>query len=78
MPADELHARAVQLRERRRGPPRGEQQVFDEVVASGFPITMAQARLCERIADEGSRLTQLARGHRGILRRLREITDPYR
>lgn len=37
-----------------------EQRVLDAVVAAGHPITTAQARVFQRVSDEGSRLTQLA------------------
>lgn len=37
-----------------------EQRVLEAVTSAGFPITMAQARVFQRVADDGSRLTQLA------------------
>ncbi len=37
-----------------------EQQVLTAVNDAGFPITLAQARLFQRIDDRGSRLTALA------------------
>ena len=37
-----------------------ERRVADEVRAAGFEVTMAQARVFQRIDDEGSRLTKLA------------------
>lgn len=37
-----------------------ENRVMDAVNAAGYGITLPQARVFQRIADEGSRLTQLA------------------
>lgn len=37
-----------------------EQRILDAVVAAGHPITLAQARLFQRMSPEGSRLTTLA------------------
>jgi DNA-binding MarR family transcriptional regulator len=37
-----------------------EQRILDAVVAAGHPITIAQARVFQRIDSEGSRLTVLA------------------
>lgn len=37
-----------------------EQRVFNAVNEAGYPITMAQARIFQRVADEGSRLGPLA------------------
>ena len=37
-----------------------ESRVLAELAAAGFEITLAQARLLQRVADEGSRLTDLA------------------
>lgn len=37
-----------------------EQRIIDAVVAAGYPITMAQAKLAQRIDPEGSRLNTLA------------------
>ena len=37
-----------------------EQRIFDAVVAAGHPITLAQARLFQRVDQRGSRLTHLA------------------
>ena len=37
-----------------------EQRILNSVVAAGYPITMAQARLFQRIDHAGSRLTRLA------------------
>lgn len=37
-----------------------EQRILDAVVAAGFPITLPQARLFQRLSPEGSRLTTLA------------------
>lgn len=37
-----------------------ESRIVDQLRAKGFAITIAQARLAARIADEGSRLTDLA------------------
>ena len=37
-----------------------ERRVADEVRAAGFEVTMAQARVFQRIDDDGSRLTKLA------------------
>src|SRR5689334_20298315 len=37
-----------------------EQRILDAVVAAGHPITLAQARVFQRLDPEGSRLTQLA------------------
>lgn len=37
-----------------------EQRVLRAVNEAGYPITLAQARMAQRIADAGSRLTELA------------------
>jgi DNA-binding MarR family transcriptional regulator len=37
-----------------------EQRILEAVVAAGYPITFAQARLFQRVDHRGSRLTQLA------------------
>lgn len=37
-----------------------EQRVLAAVVEAGYPITLSQARVFQRVADEGSRLTDLA------------------
>lgn len=37
-----------------------EQRVLDAVVAAGYPVSLAQARVFQRIAPDGSRLTDLA------------------
>jgi DNA-binding MarR family transcriptional regulator len=37
-----------------------EQRILESVVAAGYPITLAQARVFQRIDPEGSRLTDLA------------------
>lgn len=37
-----------------------EVRVLEAVVAAGYPVTMAQARVFQRIAPDGSRLTDLA------------------
>jgi len=37
-----------------------EQRILDAVVAAGFPVTLAQARVFQRIDSDGSRLTDLA------------------
>ncbi|WP_406832914.1 MarR family winged helix-turn-helix transcriptional regulator [Pedococcus sp. KACC 23699] len=37
-----------------------EVRVLEAVVAAGYPLTMAQARVFQRIASDGSRLTELA------------------
>ena len=37
-----------------------ESRVLAALAAAGFEITLAQARLLQRVADEGSRLTDLA------------------
>lgn len=37
-----------------------EQRILDAVVAAGFPITLTQARLFQRVDPHGSRLTTLA------------------
>jgi DNA-binding MarR family transcriptional regulator len=37
-----------------------EQRILDAVVAAGYPITLAQARIFQRIDEGGSRLTRLA------------------
>lgn len=37
-----------------------EQRAYDAVAAAGHPITLAQARVFRRVAEEGSRLTTLA------------------
>jgi DNA-binding MarR family transcriptional regulator len=37
-----------------------EQRVLDAVVAAGYPVTLAQARVFQRIDADGSRLTDLA------------------
>jgi len=37
-----------------------ERRVSDEVRAAGFEVTMAQARIFQRIDEEGSRVTRLA------------------
>lgn len=37
-----------------------ERRVADEVRAAGFEVTLAQARIFQRIDDEGSRVTRLA------------------
>jgi DNA-binding MarR family transcriptional regulator len=37
-----------------------EQCILDAAVAAGYPITLAQARLFQRVDHRGSRLTQLA------------------
>lgn len=37
-----------------------ERRVSDEVRAAGFEVTMAQARIFQRIDEEGSRVTKLA------------------
>lgn len=37
-----------------------EQRILDAVREAGFPITLAQARVAQRIDDGGSRLTRLA------------------
>lgn len=37
-----------------------EQRILDAVIAAGYPITLAQARLFQRVDPGGSRLTRLA------------------
>lgn len=37
-----------------------EERIIGHVVDSGFPITLAQARVCARISEDGIRLTELA------------------
>ena len=37
-----------------------EQRVLDAVVAAGYPVTLAQARVFQRVGADGSRLTDLA------------------
>ena len=37
-----------------------EQRVLDAVVAAGHPISLAQARVFQRVSPDGSRLTELA------------------
>ncbi len=37
-----------------------EQRVLDAVVAAGYPVTLAQARVFQRVDPGGSRLTDLA------------------
>ena len=37
-----------------------EQRIIDAVVAAGYPVTMAQAKLAQRIDPAGSRLNTLA------------------
>ncbi len=37
-----------------------EQRVMSELVAQGYDVTLAQARVLARIGDEGTRLTDLA------------------
>jgi DNA-binding MarR family transcriptional regulator len=37
-----------------------ERRISDEVHAAGFEVTMAQARIFQRIDEEGSRVTRLA------------------
>ncbi len=37
-----------------------EQRILQTVEAAGYPITLAQARLFQRIDEQGSRLTRLA------------------
>lgn len=37
-----------------------EQRVLDAVVAAGYPVTLTQARLFQRVDPNGSRLTDLA------------------
>lgn len=37
-----------------------EQRILDTLVAAGYPITLAQARLFQRVDHAGSRLTRLA------------------
>ena len=37
-----------------------EQRVLRAVHEAGYPLTLAQARMAQRIDDAGSRLTQLA------------------
>jgi len=37
-----------------------EQRIIDAVLTAGFPITLAQARLFQRVDDRGSRLGTLA------------------
>lgn len=37
-----------------------EQRILDGIAAAGHPITLAQARVAQRIDDAGSRLTTLA------------------
>jgi DNA-binding MarR family transcriptional regulator len=37
-----------------------EQRILDAVVAAGYPITLSQARVMQRIDEGGSRLTRLA------------------
>jgi DNA-binding MarR family transcriptional regulator len=37
-----------------------ERRILEAVVAAGYPITLAQARLFQRVDHRGSRLTQLA------------------
>ena len=37
-----------------------EQRILDAVVAAGHPITLAQARVFQRVGADGSRLTDLA------------------
>jgi DNA-binding MarR family transcriptional regulator len=37
-----------------------EQRILDAVVAAGYPVTLAQARVFQRIDRSGSRLTELA------------------
>lgn len=37
-----------------------EQQILAELATAGFPITVAQARVVQRVDDGGSRLTRLA------------------
>lgn len=37
-----------------------EQRILDAVVAAGYPVTLSQARVFQRIDADGSRLTDLA------------------
>lgn len=37
-----------------------EQRILEAVREAGYPLTLAQARMAQRINDDGSRLTQLA------------------
>ena len=37
-----------------------EQRILDAVVAAGYPVTLAQARVFQRVDADGSRLTDLA------------------
>ncbi|WP_243060893.1 MarR family winged helix-turn-helix transcriptional regulator [Nocardioides sp. SR21] len=37
-----------------------EQRILDAVVAAGYPVTLAQARVFQRVDADGSRLTELA------------------
>lgn len=37
-----------------------EVRILEAVVAAGYPVTMAQSKVFQRIADDGSRLTELA------------------